>query len=652
MRLRERSPALWKQRGYIGIGNRRGVGGMTFRERIADMIENADFRSELEYTAIPQRAAAGTTFSFTRATAKRWKNNDGYEVVGLAGEIDFPGARRIRNHLRFTDDLTNAVWTKINGGTGTVPVVTAGQTDPNGGTTAFRVQANSGASATGADYSVVRQVLSSTAANLRWIYIKSNTGAPQTIYFGAPANNQSITATTEWQQLSAPLLGGNTAFDIGAYPGGGSGMGGATCDVLVWHPQAEDVTAQVTQIAREHVSSDVESAPYYHGSMVDGVKCFATDINGNPLTTMLGYKPETAATNLQRRSRFDQKGSAGVTAGWMEESSDAVNTNVVVTLNSGPSIDGTTKAAKIANNADNARHATYYYDPVVTSVPISANTTYAVSFDLWPGTATRARVDWVIGGWTSGCYADVDMSTGVIYATGTYGTGTYTASTISPITGGGYRVTLAGKVDAATTVGYATVSVLKSDGTLSYVGGGEYLYADRAQVEAGSMSTSFIETTSAAVTRNADVLTYTGGDIANLKTLMAGFRREVGVSSSGISAALSDGTFNNYEMHNISTATDHAIQGGAGGATQWQISPAAYSPGSDSKVAWSVATNDIKAAFDGVAQTQDTSATVPTVTQLDVGHVAGGFQLNGNVGPIVGWTRNGSQSEVNAVSTP
>lgn len=118
MRLRERSPSLWKQRGYIGVGNRRGMGGMTFRERIAAMIENADFRSELEYTAIPQRAASGTTASFTRATTKTWKNNDGYMVTGLAGEIDFPGARRVRNLIAgSTADLNNASWSKLNGAT-------------------------------------------------------------------------------------------------------------------------------------------------------------------------------------------------------------------------------------------------------------------------------------------------------------------------------------------------------------------------------------------------------------------------------------------------------------------------------------------------------------------------------------------------------
>jgi hypothetical protein len=35
---------------------------------------------------------------------------------------------------------------------------------------------------------------------------------------------------------------------------------------------------------------------------------------------------------------------------------------------------------------------------------------------------------------------------------------------------------------------------------------------------------------------------------------------------------------------------------------------------------------------------------------LSVGHIADLYQLNGNVGPIYGWTRNLSQSELDAIT--
>jgi len=119
---------------------------------------------------------------------------------------------------------------------------------------------------------------------------------------------------------------------------------------------------------------------------------------------------------------------------------------------------------------------------------------------------------------------------------------------------------------------------------------------------------------------------------------------------SGI-VALSDGTTNNYAEHAITSATANSFQGGSGGFTQWNTAASSYTAGTASKVAWSAATNDVKGAKDGVAVAQDTVATMPiSPTQLNVGHVAGSFQLNGNVGGIYGWTRNLSLLELLNVS--
>lgn len=172
-----------------------------------------------------------------------------------------------------------------------------------------------------------------------------------------------------------------------------------------------------------------------------------------------------------------------------------------------------------------------------------------------------------------------------------------------------------------------------------------------AQVELGSFASSYIATTTTAVTRNADILTYTGGDAPNLKTLMAGFKREVGPNTTGFICSLDDKTTSVWALAYLTDATNVQFAGQQG-VTQWVTNASnAYTPGANSKVAWSQAANDIKMAKDGVAQTQDTSATVPTTTVLSVGHYGGGQgQLSGNVGPIYGWTRNFSQSELNAVT--
>ena len=246
----------------VNPGIRRFLGSAIQR-----LFNSASVSLPLTHTAVPARGSIVP--SFTRATTSTWKNNDGYLVTGVAGEIGFVGARRVRNLLTFTEDLSNAAWTKINGGAGTAPTITSGFTDPDGGSTAFRIQANAGGSG-GGDYSVVRQV--AVGGNLRAIYVKSNTGVSQEIYFGAPVSGQKVTATTSWSRVTAPLIGGNSNYDIGSY--GTAGNSTTNVDILVWHPQLEDVTAQTTQTAGEYVSVGVTSAPYYHGSFVDGVACF------------------------------------------------------------------------------------------------------------------------------------------------------------------------------------------------------------------------------------------------------------------------------------------------------------------------------------------------------------------------------------------
>ena len=165
-----------------------------------------------------------------------------------------------------------------------------------------------------------------------------------------------------------------------------------------------------------------------------------------------------------------------------------------------------------------------------------------------------------------------------------------------------------------------------------------------------SFASPYIKTVTVAVARSADLLTYTGADVANIKTLTATFSRGVGVATAGTVAALSDNTANEYSSINLTSATAVRLDGVDGGVSKWQTTASnAYTPAATSKAAYSAATNSIKMDLDGTAQTEDTVATLPTVTQVQVGHLNGATVLNGPVNHIYGWTRNLSQSELGAV---
>jgi hypothetical protein len=264
-----------------------------WQKQISDRIAFNRFMLSLEipltHSAIP---TLGTVVpSFTRADATplaTFRDWEGVQRTVPSGCARFEGARMVRNLLALTESLTTAAtWTKINGGAGSAPVVTAGFTDPDGGSTAFRLQASSGGVA-GADYSVLRQTISAAVANgRRSIYIKSNTASSQNVYFGIADGTSVITATTSWQRLSNLKAVSSALFDIGAY-NQGSGDANTTVDVLIWHPQLEDVTGQADQSASEYVSVGVLSSPW-HGAGVDGVEFFNTDRDGALLPSAYTY---------------------------------------------------------------------------------------------------------------------------------------------------------------------------------------------------------------------------------------------------------------------------------------------------------------------------------------------------------------------------
>jgi len=391
-------------------------------------------------------------------------------------------------------------------------------------------------------------------------------------------------------------------------------------------------------------SSVIRNAAY-HGSMVDGVKCFDTDLSGNPIpaATLKKYKPELAATNVLFKSNTlndgtwttsgtptptqDATGVDGATSAWTLTDNNAAATELIL---QNKTLTAATWTGSVFVNKTSGAQASY---PIFSVQTGSSTTGLAqVTIDTTNGIATP----WTAyTGWTGvSCTAVCENYSATKWRVSVTFTGTAAAWYFVLIPAG-------------------TTNATQSTGIYDVTAQGSAVF-ERAQLELGSAATSYIDNPNAAasVTRNADVLTYSGGDIPNLKTLCATFRRESGVSVTGVPIALTDGTTSNYADVYVSTNnTTFVFDGASSGVSRWsQNASNAYTPGTTSKAAWSMATNDIKMAKDGVAQTPDTVATIPTVTQLNVGHIAGFFHLNGNVGGIYGWTRNLSQSELNAVT--
>jgi len=408
----------------------------------SQLFDGAPFRLPLTHTAVPASAASGTTATFTRATTKTWQNNDGYLVTGLAGEIGFPGARRVDNLIRLgaAQSSTLAVAANV---TMTLPAG-AYQFSMGAGTGTATFSGTGGATGTLAASASARTFVAKTIS----------------------AGTLIVTASV------ATLV-----------------------DIQVVSMVAE--TDQTTE--REYVSIGVESAPYYHGSFVDGVKCFPTDISGNPIpsTTLLGYLAEGARTNLCLQSN-------AFTTTWATFGTPAATQNVV-----GP--DGATSAWTLTDNDAGAYEGVFQTDITLTAA------TYTLSFFVKKTVGAQSSYPVILTylkvGTTSLAGVTVDTSNGVATAWTAYTgfTGVNGSATCVSYNATYWRVALTFTGTAAAwrvDIGPAgTTNPTQSTGAVDATAQGSAVFYG-AQLELGSFASSCIATTTIAVARNADVLTY------------------------------------------------------------------------------------------------------------------------------------------------
>jgi small nuclear ribonucleoprotein (snRNP)-like protein len=271
----------------------------------------------------------------------------------------------------------------------------------------------------------------------------------------------------------------------------------ATCTVAAAADiQFENVTGQANQNPSEYVSVGVLSSPY-HGAMVDGVKYFDYE-NGNTVAsnivseaqgagiTVDGYLAEGARTNLCLQSE-----TFGTT--WTP-------TGSTVSSDATTAPDGTTTADKIVENTATSLHGIYQ------------SVTITIAPTTWSVYLKAAERTWGVVNAYDG-FSNLtffDLSNGVV---GTNAVGN--TATIEALPNGWYRCTV--ERTPAGTGGYFEIYTASADNTATYLGdGASGIYVWGGQIETAAFASTYIPTTTAAVTRNADVLAYaTAGNFSD-----------------------------------------------------------------------------------------------------------------------------------------
>jgi hypothetical protein len=177
-----------------------------------------------------------------------------------------------------------------------------------------------------------------------------------------------------------------------------------------------------------------------------------------------------------------------------------------------------------------------------------------------------------------------------------------------------------------------------------------------AQLELGSFATSYIPTTVAQVTRNADVTTMTGANFSDwynasegaFVTWYSSFAA-VSVAAKAV-VATNDGTTANRIYGFVSTSGRPTMLVSTLGAVQVNMTNDIISADASAKTSMVYKVDSFAVASNGGTVTTDALGTIPTVTKLDIGCFASATQLNGHVQQLYYYPQRLLNAEAQAFS--
>jgi hypothetical protein len=401
--------------------------------------------------------------------------------------------------------------------------------------------------------------------------------------------------------------------------------------------------------ARIYLSSSGNTT--YTGDGTSGLYLWGAQLEAS--TTPGEYVKTTSS--ISGAPRFDHDPTTGESLGLLieesrinlllrsEEFNDAAWNNKVngtVTSNAGTAPNGLTVADRFIPNAMTglpfiAQTATVSSGTTYTwSVYLKADGYSWVFLDAFDGTNHRT---WF------------DLSTGTV---GTVETGN--TSTITSVGNGWYRCTLS-RSAGTTSIPYA-VSVVSGNNALNITANGTsgiLLYG--AQLEAGAFPTSYIPTTSATVTRNADVAQITGSNFSRWYSQSQGtvFADAIPKSGGGLFGVDDTTSAERIRLGHTGTSAGQFVVVDNNSVQTSLFTAANSAPlNSASKFAGAYQLNDFDTyANGGVATTSDTSGTLPTPTQATIGTAQASASINGTIRRLAYFDRRLPNAVLQAITS-
>ena len=361
---------------------------------------------------------------------------------------------------------------------------------------------------------------------------------------------------------------------------------------------------------------------------------------------------ESVASGIPRLDYFASDGTVGCPALLVEpsgnnlafHSSDWTNnwnagsaSGTTVVTNSAISLapDGTATANEIYPTSGNTNHVRTSNS--TTAVTYVSGTVYTQSafFKAGIGVGIQVQLQGPAARFTQSGYANFDLINGLVFVVSGTTADTNRAARIENYGNGWYRCSYTATcTSAGTGVGVApTLIAASGDTRLPSFSGTvtDYLLGWGAQIETGSVATSYIPTTTGSVTRNADLISVSGTASGIIGQTQGTIYAEVDIKNltNGTRIfAISDGTQANRIAILFNTTNRIRLLATVTSATQADINTATNQPAGIYKIAVAYALNDYALYVNGEQIGTDATALVPACSSVFLGTLETGTGLS------------------------
>ena len=567
-------------------------------------------------------AALDLNFASTKSLTDSVTGNSliTFNRAAPAGASTYIGSDRVlrsavTNLLLRSEEFNDASWTK-NDSSITANAIAA----PNGTLTSDKLVENT-VNAQHLAFEVVSG-LSTGATHTYSFYAKAAERTNAQILFSQGSNNALASANLSTGTISAPVVNGGV-------------WTGASATIISVGNGWYRITLTATIVGSSALSCRIilENSPgnaTYTGDGTSGIYVWGAQLEQ---ASTVGDYVSTGAT-INSAPRFTHDPTTGESLGLLVEEarmnltlqSESFNTTwtaaaVTVSANSVIAPDGLTTADTITADGTSAFH-NVSQNYTLSAIPYS----YSVYAKRNTENILVIRAFTALGGGN----VSFNLATGTVFSpSGATGT-------IQPVGNDWYRCTMLFTPTAAT----GGIGLYLNNQISQVLSTSLYLWG--AQLEAGALPTSYIPTTSATVTRAADVASITGSNFSSWYNQTEGtvFARYAQVSGGGGRILdIFDGVNSDIPMF-VSGSTKASLNVIVSGVSSGRIdSGTAPSVGTFISAAASFAPADRALCTDGGSVTTSASpATLPTLNQLRIGYDTVGInQRNGTIKRLVYW---------------